>query len=71
MLGGQFDIDVTWASDGPGAGAPVGPDLAVDGERVGSSLFTALQEQLGLRLEPGKGAVPVLVIDSVDRPTED
>ncbi len=71
MLAGQFDIDLTWESDGPGAGAPAGPDLAVDGERAGASLFTALPEQLGLRLEPGKGAVPVLVIDSVDRPSED
>ncbi len=71
ILAGQFDIDLTWESDGPGAGAPVGPEFAVGGEPVGASLFTALQEQLGLRLEPGKGAVPVLVIDSVDRPTED
>jgi uncharacterized protein (TIGR03435 family) len=36
----------------------------------GPSLFTALQEQLGLRLEPGKGPVGRLVIDHIDRPPE-
>ena len=34
------------------------------------SLFTALQEQLGLRLESAKGPVDVLVIESVQKPTE-
>ena len=34
------------------------------------TLFTAVQEQLGLRLESGKGAVDMLVIDSVQRPSE-
>ena len=44
------------------------PDLTVDSSRP--SLFTALQGQLGLRLEAQKGQMETLVIDSVERPSE-
>jgi len=62
-LTGQYDLQMTWAPAPPAAqendAAPTGP-----------SIFTALQEQLGLRLVSAKGPVQVLVIDSVEKPEE-
>ena len=60
-LQGPFDVELEWSSD-VNAGATNGNT---------PSIFTALQEQLGLRLEPSRGPVEVLVIDSVERPTPD
>ncbi|HTV09924.1 MAG TPA: TIGR03435 family protein [Candidatus Aquilonibacter sp.] len=57
---GRFDIDLRWQPDDA---PPTGNDAAYP------PFFTALQEQLGLRLEPAKGPVDVLVIDDVHPPT--
>lgn len=63
-LTGTWDIDLTFSPDG-GVAAPT-----TTPQDSGPSLFTALQEQLGLRLEPSTGPVQVLVIDRIERPTE-
>jgi uncharacterized protein (TIGR03435 family) len=58
----RFDLTLKWAPDPePGAAAP--PD--------GVSLFTAMQEQLGLRLEPRQAPINVFVIESAEKPMED
>ena len=72
---GNFDIDLTWTPDqipqGPAAQPPPGAPAQPPIDPNGPSIFTAVQEQLGLKLESGKGPVDVVVIDSVEHPTED
>lgn len=71
-LDGLFDISLEWATDpnfaGPGPGGGRGRDIGVSVS--GPSLITAVEEQLGLKLEPTKGPIETLVIDSVQRPSE-
>ncbi|MCL5745355.1 MAG: M56 and DUF3738 domain-containing protein, partial [Acidobacteria bacterium] len=78
-LKGLYDFKLQWTPDegqrrmmmvmkgGPGAGsgdAPPPPDAS------GPSVFTAIQEQLGLKLESKKGPVEILVIDHAEQPSE-
>ncbi|HEV1287836.1 MAG TPA: TIGR03435 family protein [Bryobacteraceae bacterium] len=46
------------------------PGDAAPSDNAGPSIFTALTEQLGLKLEAGKGPVDILVIDHVERPSD-
>jgi uncharacterized protein (TIGR03435 family) len=62
-LTGPFDIRLEWS--------PTEVNAAGDSAlRQNVSLFTALQEQLGLELEPGSAQVPILVIDDIREATE-
>jgi uncharacterized protein (TIGR03435 family) len=60
---GAFDFHLTWTPDSADAW-----DTTLD--KSGPSIFTALQEQYGLRLEPRKGPVEIIVIDRIERPSE-
>jgi uncharacterized protein (TIGR03435 family) len=71
-LAGDFDLDLEWTPDRmpqgpPPPGAPPLPPI----DPNGPSLFTAVQEQLGLKLESTRGPVEVLVIDGAEQPTPD
>lgn len=57
-LTGNFDWDLQWDNDPTGAS-------------TGVNIFSALQEQLGLKLEPGRGPVEALVLDRVEMPVFD
>ena len=59
-VAGRFDVRVDWKSEG----ADSNP---VD---YSTSIFAALQEQAGLRLESGRVSAEVLVIDSAEKPSE-
>src|SRR5215469_12090411 len=61
-LTGKYDFTLKWLRDD----APAAPDADSSLPR----LFTALQEQLGLKVEPSKGDVDVMVIERVERPSE-
>jgi uncharacterized protein (TIGR03435 family) len=56
-LAGIYDVKLEWS-----------PDLSTD--TGAASIFTALQDQLGLKLESGKGPVDIIVIDGIEKPTE-
>jgi uncharacterized protein (TIGR03435 family) len=63
-LTGRYDINLKWTpEDAIAANADPAPDAPPD-------IFTAIQEQLGLKLESTKAPVPVLVIDHIEMPSE-
>jgi uncharacterized protein (TIGR03435 family) len=67
-----FNATLEWTPEV--APSPPSPDDASQptplADSAGPSIFTALQEQLGLKLESKKGPVEVLVIDRVERPSQ-
>jgi uncharacterized protein (TIGR03435 family) len=79
-LTGTFDVDLAWIPE-PGEGLWLGeqrlsprdvaPGAAPPPPSDGASIFTALQEQLGLKLDSSKAPMEVLVIDRLEQPTED
>ena len=72
-LTGKYDFVLEWTPD-VGAGAGSGPEGPANINGVpgpsGPTIFTALQEQLGLRLESQKGPVEIIVIDRAEKPSE-
>jgi uncharacterized protein (TIGR03435 family) len=58
----RYDFKLTWASESAAADTN-------STDTSGPSIFTAVSEQLGLKLEPQKGPVPVLVVDHIEAPS--
>jgi uncharacterized protein (TIGR03435 family) len=66
-LTGNFDFDLVWTPDETQFG---GRGASMPGDPNAPNIFTAIQEQLGLKLEAQKAQVDVLVIDSAEKPSE-
>ncbi len=67
-LTGSWDFELNFAAEG--RGGPGGPDAPATDSNA-PSFFTAIQEQLGLKLESTRGPVEVLVIESIEKPADD
>ena len=68
-LSGRFDFKLDWTPDefqAPGLGVRT---PASDSDTAFPNLFTAVRDQLGLKLESTKGAVEIFIIDYVQRPS--
>jgi len=68
-ISGKYDFKLEWTPDDMQAKAPSDDQRLVSTSDNGPSIFAALQEQLGLKLESSKVPAEVLVIDSVERPS--
>jgi uncharacterized protein (TIGR03435 family) len=71
-LPGTWNAELTFTPEQPGTspagGGATGP---APGSPDAPSIFTALREQLGLKLEPGRAPVEVVVVERIERPTPD
>jgi len=65
---GRYDIDLKWTPEDASSAASNG-STANPGDASSPSLFTAIREQLGLKLESAKAPVEVIVIDRIEQPT--
>jgi uncharacterized protein (TIGR03435 family) len=65
---GRYDLTLKWTPDA--GAAPIATGSATSSADSGPSIFTVVQEQLGLKLQPAKGPVQILVIDHAEMPSE-
>jgi bla regulator protein blaR1 len=70
-LTGKYDFTLTWAPENVSVAVPGGAasSQGVPGDPAAPSLFVALEEQLGLKLESGKAPIEIIVIDRAERPS--
>lgn len=66
-LSGRYDFDLEWTPDSSNFGGKLPPGAPDSGK---PGLFTAMLEQLGLKFAPARLPVETLVIDRIERPTE-
>jgi uncharacterized protein (TIGR03435 family) len=73
-LAGRYDVTMKWSDEESSSPVPAaGPTGAAPASKrvdfFSGGIFSTIQEQLGLKLEPGKGPVEIIVIDHIERPS--
>lgn len=66
----RYDFDLKWTPDETQSYCPVDPAHSRDDPKAPPGLYTAIQEQIGLKLAPTKAQVQVMIIDHVETPSE-
>jgi len=66
-LTGRFDFTLEWARQ---RRTPADSDSPLASDPIGPTPLEALRDQLGLKLEPARASIPILMIDKVERPSE-
>ncbi len=66
----RYDFILKWTPFGPATNGAAGVSSAPDNADAPPDIFTAIQQQLGLKLVPAKAPVDVIVIDRVEKPSE-
>ena len=69
-LHNRYDFDLKWTPDESQSYCPSDPARVRDDPNAPPGLYTAMQEQLGLKLIPTKASIPVMVIDHLETPSE-
>jgi uncharacterized protein (TIGR03435 family) len=68
-LQGKYDFNLKWTAEKSGSTSPDGVGDGGQPADAGQSIFTALQEQLGLRLQPATESMPMIVVDEAHMPS--
>lgn len=66
----RYDFTLSWSPEIPSNSPSLEAQTPTGAAPANPGLFTAIQEQLGLKLEPVKGSIEVLVIDHIKKPSE-
>ena len=69
-LAGTYDVHLRWEREPPANAPGDAPTQAAPAGAHAASLFDAMEQQLGLRLESARGPVEYLVVDRVERPSK-
>ena len=69
-LRGEYNLQLRWTAQPMNAAPATSESATQSAEPTGPAIFTALREQLGLRLESRRGPINSFVVEQAERPSE-